>query len=616
MTVMKNNILALFLCFATYAVYGQNWDYIRNSGEYYYAVGYGSTMDEARENALGHLSQSISLQIRSDITHLVEETNRNGVVDSEQRLRSYSEGSSQATLHDVKFWEYSGPPQCVMRVYVEQTVVEKMYEQRVARAKGLIKEAERYLAELKLDMALRAYYWAYALIRSTKEPGNVLDETGRTLVDRLPLAIEDILSDIEINYSRRDGESVDLHFTYKGAPVKSLDFFYNDGREMCNSKVKDGYGNLRVHPSHPGNFYHIEVDYEARNVLRNDKDLDQILGIVPKRVIPKAGKTVKGSTGNKLNPEQKEAARIVASKEIKPAASQLVRDETMYDGIMNEVINAISSGDYESLIGKEYFTQQGFEVYGKLLAYGTAKIIGIPKICYFKGLGGTVSARGLRMSFSFNKGRKTTFVEDVVFTIDPSGRIDNISFGLGVDATNSILCKYASEADPATLEARETILQFMENYKTAYCLERLDYIEKIFSDDAVIIRGMVLKVNPRVADVENRSRISNSGQEIIKYNKESKQEYLKYLKQSFARKEFINLRFTDADVQTLNKTGGKELYGIQLRQEYTSSNYSDKGYLFLLVDFTDKEEPLIMVRTWQPNEEDMQRLYHAGHFFR
>ena len=127
---------------------------------------------------------------------------------------------------------------------------------------------------------------------------------------------------------------------------------------------------------------------------------------------------------------------------------------------------------------------------------------------------------------------------------------------------------------------------------------------------------MVLKTPTRNSDVENRVRISNNGHEIIHYNKDNKQEYLKYLRESFSRKEFINIRFTDADVQTLDKTAGKELYGIQLRQEYTSSNYSDKGYLFLMIDFTDKEEPLIMVRTWQPNEEDMNKLYHGGYFFK
>ena len=36
-------------------------------------------------------------------------------------------------------------------------------------------------------------------------------------------------------------------------------------------------------------------------------------------------------------------------------------------------------------------------------------------------------------------------------------------------------------------EVRMAILQFMENYKTAYSLKRLKYIESIFADDAIII---------------------------------------------------------------------------------------------------------------------------------
>lgn len=614
---MKNNIkVLLFMLFAVHAVYGQNWDYIRDSGEYYYGVGYGSTTEEAREQALVTLSQSISVQIESDLTHLLDEMNRNGVIDSEQRIRLYTESSSQATLYDVNFWEYSAPPKCVMRAWVERSVVDTMYSRRIDRAKGLIVSAKELLSEQKLDMAIRSYYWAYALIRSVKNPGSVKDESGRILVDYLPLVIEDIMSDIEVSYARRDDVGVDMYFTYKGKPIKSLTFFYNDGRDKCDSNVKDGYGNLRILPTHSGDYYHLEIDYEARNVLNNDKDLEQILKIVPKRTIPKSGKTVKGGVGRKLKSSEKKAADIVASNEIKPDASQLAQNVGNYENAIADIINAISSGNYGSVANEEYFTANGLDVYGKLIKYGKAKIIGVPKISYFKGKDGAVSARGLHMSFSFNRGRKSTFVEDVVFTLDSNGKVDNISFGLGVDATNAILCNNASEADPATLEVRETLVSFMENYKTAYCLERIDYIEKIFSDDAVIIRGMLLDAPVRNDYAEKHITISNKGRQIIHYNRDNKQEYLKYLKESFARKEFINIRFTEADVQTLVKAADKELYGIQLRQEYYSSNYSDKGYLFLMIDFTDKEAPLIMVRTWQPNEEDMDKLYHGGYFFK
>jgi hypothetical protein len=40
-------------------------------------------------------------------------------------------------------------------------------------------------------------------------------------------------------------------------------------------------------------------------------------------------------------------------------------------------------------------------------------------------------------------------------------------------------------------EARQTIMEFLENYKTAYALKRIDYLRTIFDDDAVIIVGHV-----------------------------------------------------------------------------------------------------------------------------
>lgn len=161
-------------------------------------------------------------------------------------------------------------------------------------------------------------------------------------------------------------------------------------------------------------------------------------------------------------------------------------------------------------------------------------------------------------------------------------------------------------------ETRELIMEFLENYKTAYSLKRLDYIRDIFADDAVIIVGNVVKRNL----VQNPEHgMSIEGQDIIKYNKYDKQTYLANLARSFKLNEFINIRFTNNDVQWLEKYKDRELFGIQIGQEYTSSRYADKGYLFLLLDMTDHDAPLIKVRTWQPNEVSMDKIYSAGDFY-
>ena len=100
--------------------------------------------------------------------------------------------------------------------------------------------------------------------------------------------------------------------------------------------------------------------------------------------------------------------------------------------------------------------------------------------------------------------------------------------------------------------------------------------------------------------------------DIIKYNRFTKDSYLRQLKLSFDSKEYINLRFADNDVRKLGKGG--EIFAIQISQEYFSSNYGDKGYLFLMVDINNPEMPIIKVRTWQPEKDPNFGIYGPEDF--
>ncbi|MEE0951299.1 MAG: hypothetical protein U0L62_03700, partial [Paludibacteraceae bacterium] len=87
------------------------------------------------------------------------------------------------------------------------------------------------------------------------------------------------------------------------------------------------------------------------------------------------------------------------------------------------------------------------------------------------------------------------------------------------------------------------------------------------------------------------------------YTRMSKEQYIKRLKNSFASKEWINIKFGGT---TIDPSVQADTYGIRLVQDYSSNNYGDHGYLFLLVDATDKENPTIRIRTWQPETEGAQ----------
>jgi hypothetical protein len=193
-------------------------------------------------------------------------------------------------------------------------------------------------------------------------------------------------------------------------------------------------------------------------------------------------------------------------------------------------------------------------------------------------------------------------VENVVFTFDDTQKISSLAFALSDVAISDIINKPTGFG---TIGEKYFLIKFMENYKTAYALKRLDYIESIFADDALIIVGHVVE---RLRDVEN-PWLNN---DIVRYNTYTKQQYLANLAGNFRRNEFINIRFEDNEVRKTERDN--KVYGIQIAQHYYSSTYADKGYLFLMIDLNDTLNPKIYVRTWQPEKNPDGSIFGLEHF--
>ena len=192
--------------------------------------------------------------------------------------------------------------------------------------------------------------------------------------------------------------------------------------------------------------------------------------------------------------------------------------------------------------------------------------------------------------FSFRKNNRN-FVEEVIFVFDDSGKICSISFSLGDNSIKDILNK---REEFAGAQEKYQILQFMEDYKSAYCLGRIDYLEQVFADNALIIVGQVLKTDAKPLD----DMYLSLGNERIEYLKLTKKEYIERLRLIFNANEYVNIQFDENTV----KKADEKLYGIQIAQNYYSATYADKGYLFLMMDLNDANNPKIYVRTWQPEK--------------
>ncbi len=139
---------------------------------------------------------------------------------------------------------------------------------------------------------------------------------------------------------------------------------------------------------------------------------------------------------------------------------------------------------------------------------------------------------------------------------------------------------------------RHQILNYCEHFRTAYTTKDIDFLRQVFSDNALIIVGNVVKT----AASDDKCQAD----EKISYAMHSKHDYIARLSQVFAANKSIDVKFSGFHIMRHPTMDG--IYGVTLRQQYKSDRYSDDGYLFLLWDFRDKSMPLIHVRTWQPSK--------------
>ncbi|MFO7811110.1 MAG: hypothetical protein R6V47_07045, partial [Candidatus Delongbacteria bacterium] len=259
-----------------------------------------------------------------------------------------------------------------------------------------------------------------------------------------------------------------------------------------------------------------------------------------------------------------------------------------YMDSVQKILDAVRSKEFSS--AKEAFSDNGYRIYNDLVMYGNAELLlEDTELKTFK-LNDQMIVRSVPMKFSFPRN-DTEFTENVVFTFNKEGKIDALTFALSDIAVNDILNKPDKFG---TVEEKIQLIQFMEVYKTAYCLEKIDYIESIFADNALIIVGTVLKEGENIGEMYE----SLSNDKKVKYEKMGKQEYIRRLRKVFKTNEFVNIRFEDNKVE---KRNNQKIYALEIKQKYYSANYSDEGYLFLLMDLRDMEKPQIYVRAWQPD---------------
>lgn len=574
MRISKFLVLAWICLSAVYSSHAQSVGQIKSDSGYIYGQGASASLHRADNIAVGVIASKIA---SDSLSSEIVDTYRGRIASVSDRI----------VIRDE-------PDASVFR-YMKRSDVSVIFSARRQKVREMLSFADDALERLQIDDALRYLYWADVLSRSLPASG----EDYSWVRGKMSSVIDGMKAQIVGNVLG-DESVLEVLFTYGGQLVSGVDYSFFNGRDWSSvHSARDGIGVIETLGIASADSIKIKYEFsysDMPHINREVSEVEAVLGDMfyggKRSVAGRMDDDVPGLIAAK-------AARVLSQYSPAMDAStglfSPVAEAEGYRSAVRKICAAVASKRYGSV--EDLFTEEGASVFKKLMEYGRAKVLSFDTLSVYS-LAGDVYCRGVPMAFSFSDNNRT-FVERVVFTFDSSsGKVSNISFGLEREALNDI-----AGNELWSEESRIILISFLENYKTAYALKRLDYISSIFDNDALIITGRVL----------NRIYAGEFGKNrYVILTKQSKEQYIRNLEISFRSKEFINIHFSRNQVVKMGKGG--EMYGIQIQQDYFSSNYADSGYLFLMVDLNDFHRPVLHIRTWQEEPDPEFGIIGPYHF--
>ncbi len=280
-----------------------------------------------------------------------------------------------------------------------------------------------------------------------------------------------------------------------------------------------------------------------------------------------------------------------------PALKQNI--EARLETILLEV-NRLNKGAGSLDALKTFFSADAFKTFQEFVlnngAYTARKEYRPQMVERQKGMFYDIRSITLKVNLG---GTEASDNQNIIFTFDKDGLVTSVRAVLPNYDYQTVISSGLSEQDSLV---RGIILDFMEQFRMAYNAKNLPFLEKVYSEEALIFVGSVIEEKRGGDDIFKNSNLSAKKVRLIQ---QTKREYLDGLKdKAFKKNAFVNVKFEELKILQHEKFN--YLYGVSCWQEWRSTNYSDRGYLFLMIDFRDQKMPVIHVRAWQPDafEED------------
>lgn len=583
---------------------------ILQSSDYYCGVGVSLDSREAKDLALKELTEQIAVTITSSFEHKVKESSQNLVEDVKSIMSTHSRASLKNVQTLTKQLETG---EISVFCYIRKSEVEKIFTARKKLIATISAKADKNESQANLAFALKLNYYALLLVNSL--PDETIEYDGVNYTTKLPQKINHIIQNLNYRFKSQEIVSdkerlITFDILYKDKPVSLIDFSFWDGANQVLVRGRDGKASFHLFG---GSVYFESLKLNTKIAYyENRKEynvVNDLWDIVQKPVFNTI-KDVKLELDSEHAEQQKEHIQATGDTRDSRWNIQLTTKDSVpcLDNISKStqsLLDMLTQKDPRSL--KEIYGSDPF-LLQKLVNYMKHNNAEFPEPTVDAQINKTVTGfelRKLQMIHNYPTLNKQT-TEYVVLDFNEHGQLIDINLSITENLYNTFVeqSKFAGD-----WSRRQQIIKFVEKYRTAYQTRDINMVSHLFTEEALIIIGREIKRKKLSEDAISYQKFYN--QPDIEYLRLTKDQYIKRQEQVFKKQSDIFLDFSEFDI--VKKNNAQDVYGVEMRQSYSSTTYSDEGYLFLLIDFSG-HDPLIYVRAWQPNEWDKENLVKTSNF--
>ena len=568
----------------------------RQTATGYEAFGFGATEEEARNAGRKNLWRGMAQQtapLFAPAKMNLQQESALAVVARilatfEEDLKAQAEVSSEPTATGVR------------SVYIlPKAAMQNIFAKRKKMIHDLFKEASACADSMNVKDALKLYYFCVILANSIPEDSVYF--AGRNLTAELPLRLNTILRRLDFavqdDYSAFNSRrNVVLKVSFGGVPVTAIELCYFDGARYTCAEGKDGALTLELQrASVSARELEASIKYSYYESRQEIPAVEALWDFVSRPEFANRRRIALAVGPRASRPET--APGLTAS-----VICPVVREITQETQKFLQVLRTGDSSGVATSYRHDAFLREKIQ---RLLRYNNPAILDADGEAKIDSAATGWEVRRIAVLNRYPTINKQS-VEHLILDFSWEGKLVDVNFSI-YDRLYKMFVGEGSRMQD--WRKRQTIMKFVEKYRTAYLNRDTGTVNKIFAEDAIIIIGRVLE-NRQLANKYIYEQKS-SGQPKVEYLRLSKSLYLKKLAEVFKIQSDIFLGFSSFKISlTANRKG---VYGISMRQNYVSTTYADVGYLFLLIDFTS-EHPLIHIRAWQPNEWDRSNLIRLTNY--